>query len=62
MEHKQIKTFEEAVEFLGALTLEEFAREQRMDAVDLCDPLDRCALETSIVAYARAYRDFLEQE
>jgi hypothetical protein len=62
MEHKPIRTFKDAVDFLGEVSLEKFAREQMLDGVDLRDPLDRRAVETGIIAYARSYRDFLEQE
>jgi hypothetical protein len=61
MEHKPIRTFKDAVEFLGEVSLEKFARE-RLLLVNLNDPLDRRAVEIGVINHARALRDFLEQE
>lgn len=62
MNHKAIRTFQDAVEFLGEVSLEDFAREQSLDALNLSDPTDRRALEIGIINRARSLRDFLEHE
>jgi hypothetical protein len=61
MKHKPIRTFKDAEEFLGEVSLEKFAREHLL-LVNLNDPMDRQTVEIGVINHARALRDFLEQE
>jgi hypothetical protein len=62
MQHNAIRTFEDAVEYLDGMSLETFAHQQRLDAIDLRDPLDRRAVKIALINHARGLRDFTEQQ